>query len=79
MHNRHEFAQSLKGTAFVANDYVSLRRESLLFAVRWFDKDKRELGYWIPDVSDTAGGVTFETPREWPEGCLRSLNLHEIA
>jgi hypothetical protein len=42
--------------------------EDEVFAVRFFNADNKEVGYYIPDLQEfnPAGHIhTFESPREW--------------
>lgn len=72
--NRFDFKTSLD-PAYEAKDYIDMGkyRPRWLFAIRYFDFDLKELGYWIPGVSDTSGGVRFHQPRTWSESYLDSL------
>ncbi len=61
------------------NDYVSVgyHRETVLFAVRYFNEDNEELAYYCPPVMPEASLVVFEPPRRWSEHLLRHIGVIE--
>ena len=82
MHQYDEAAMKLGATHYAYEYYPEpqylCRHPELpqVFAVRYFNAEKREVGYVLPCLPDNFH--TFETPRVWWEGYLNRLSFKTL-